>query len=136
MRTRTFIVGGFTAALLTLTGCPGPDDDGSTPVPTTSASSASAPATRPTTTRPAPSPTTPVTTAPTRTAPATTKPPTTPTTDPADDDPPPREADTDQTYYRNCTQMREDHPNGVGRNHPAYRSGLDRDDDGRACETN
>lgn len=39
-------------------------------------------------------------------------------------------------YYANCTAMRRDYPNGVRSGHPAYRSGLDRDRDGRACEVN
>ena len=36
--------------------------------------------------------------------------------------------------YRNCTELRRDHPNGVPRGHPAYRRRMDRDNDGRACE--
>ena len=36
--------------------------------------------------------------------------------------------------YRNCTALRLDHPSGVGREHCAYQSRMDRDNDGRACE--
>ena len=36
--------------------------------------------------------------------------------------------------YRNCTELRRDHPNGVPRGHPAYQQRMDRDNDGRACE--
>jgi micrococcal nuclease len=32
--------------------------------------------------------------------------------------------------------MRKDYPNGVGKDHSAYRLKLDRDRDGRACEIN
>ena len=38
-------------------------------------------------------------------------------------------------HYKNCTELRKDHPQGVSSDHPAYRSGLDRDKDGKACET-
>ena len=36
--------------------------------------------------------------------------------------------------YRNCTELRRDHPNGVPRGHCAYQQRMDRDNDGRACE--
>ena len=36
--------------------------------------------------------------------------------------------------YRNCTELRQDYPDGVRRGHPAYRSNMDRDNDGHACE--
>lgn len=36
--------------------------------------------------------------------------------------------------YRDCAALRKDHPKGVTKDHPAYRLGLDRDRDGRACE--
>ncbi len=36
--------------------------------------------------------------------------------------------------YRNCTELRRDHPNGVSRGHCAYQRRMDRDNDGRACE--
>lgn len=37
-------------------------------------------------------------------------------------------------YYKNCTLLREVYPDGVPSDHPAYRSGLDRDRDNWACE--
>jgi len=40
----------------------------------------------------------------------------------------------EETYYANCPALRKDHPSGVPKGHPAYRSGLDRDKDGWACE--
>ena len=36
--------------------------------------------------------------------------------------------------YANCTALRRDHPNGVGRGHCAYQPRMDRDKDGWACE--
>ena len=36
--------------------------------------------------------------------------------------------------YRNWTELRRDHHNGVPRGHPAYQRRMDRDNDGRACE--
>jgi hypothetical protein len=36
--------------------------------------------------------------------------------------------------YRNCSEMRQDFPNGVKSSHPAYKLKLDRDRDGVACE--
>ena len=36
--------------------------------------------------------------------------------------------------YKNCTELRKDHPNGVGADHPAYAPKHDRDKDGWACE--
>lgn len=36
--------------------------------------------------------------------------------------------------YRNCTELRRDHPRGVPRGHCAYQSRMDRDKDGWACE--
>lgn len=44
------------------------------------------------------------------------------------------EPEPEAAYYSNCTELRKDFPNGVRSIHPAYRSALDRDDDGRACE--
>lgn len=37
--------------------------------------------------------------------------------------------------YSNCTELRQDYPNGVKTGHPAYAGKLDRDHDGYACET-
>lgn len=36
--------------------------------------------------------------------------------------------------YANCGELRRDHPGGVAATHPAYRSKMDRDKDGWACE--
>lgn len=36
--------------------------------------------------------------------------------------------------YRNCAELRKDHPAGVPKDHCAYRSRMDRDQDGWACE--
>ncbi|MYF41188.1 MAG: DUF1524 domain-containing protein [Rhodothermaceae bacterium] len=36
--------------------------------------------------------------------------------------------------YSNCTALRRDHPGGVARGHCAYKSRMDRDKDGWACE--
>lgn len=45
-----------------------------------------------------------------------------------------RAAEPRPVSYANCTELRDDYPNGVRRGHPAYESKMDRDDDGRACE--
>lgn len=37
-------------------------------------------------------------------------------------------------YFKNCDLMRKKYPNGVSKNHPAYRATQDRDKDGWACE--
>jgi micrococcal nuclease len=39
-----------------------------------------------------------------------------------------------RTSFANCTELRRVYPNGVPVGHPAYRSAMDRDHDGRACE--
>jgi flagellar biosynthesis protein FliP len=36
--------------------------------------------------------------------------------------------------FKNCTEMRKVHPNGVPSTHPAYESKHDRDNDNHACE--
>ena len=36
--------------------------------------------------------------------------------------------------YKNCTELRKDHPDGVQRGHCAYQRKMDRDRDGHACE--
>ena len=36
--------------------------------------------------------------------------------------------------YKNCTELRKDHPRGVPKGHCAYQSSMDRDQDGWACE--
>ncbi|MHD0398747.1 thermonuclease family protein [Staphylococcus simulans] len=38
--------------------------------------------------------------------------------------------------YANCTELRKDYPEGVSKDHPAYRSKMDGDKDGWACEVN
>jgi hypothetical protein len=38
------------------------------------------------------------------------------------------------TYYANCAALRKVHPLGVAEGLPGYRAGLDRDQDGWACE--
>lgn len=41
----------------------------------------------------------------------------------------------DQAYYfKNCTELRKQYPNGVKKGHPAYAERLDRNLDGWACE--
>ncbi|MEG0077439.1 MAG: excalibur calcium-binding domain-containing protein, partial [Anaerorhabdus sp.] len=39
-----------------------------------------------------------------------------------------------QTNFANCTELKKVYPDGVGQDHPAYRSKMDRDKDGWACE--
>ena len=39
-----------------------------------------------------------------------------------------------QTNFANCTELRKVYPSGVSSSHPAYRSKMDRDKDGYACE--
>ncbi len=36
--------------------------------------------------------------------------------------------------YQNCTELRQDYPNGVASTHPAYEPKMDRDKDNWACE--
>lgn len=36
--------------------------------------------------------------------------------------------------FKNCSELRKVHPNGVPKEHPAYNSKMDRDNDGWACE--
>ena len=38
------------------------------------------------------------------------------------------------TDFKNCTALRQSHPGGVTRSHPAYKKKFDRDGDGHACE--
>ncbi|MXX62631.1 MAG: excalibur calcium-binding domain-containing protein [Holophagales bacterium] len=38
-------------------------------------------------------------------------------------------------HFQNCTELRRVHRDGVPRGHCAYRTELDRDNDGHACET-
>ncbi|WP_066315870.1 cell envelope integrity protein TolA [Bacillus sp. FJAT-29814] len=41
-----------------------------------------------------------------------------------------------QTSFANCTELNKVYPNGVASDHPAYKSRMDRDNDGYACERN
>lgn len=41
-----------------------------------------------------------------------------------------------QTSFANCTELNKIYPNGVASDHPAYKSKMDRDKDGYACERN
>lgn len=45
-----------------------------------------------------------------------------------------RTTSTPVKTYTNCTELRRDYPSGVPAGHRAYRNGLDRDNDGYACE--
>ena len=37
-------------------------------------------------------------------------------------------------YFKNCTELRKEYPNGVKKGHPAYSDKMDGDKDGFACE--
>ncbi|AXH99635.1 thermonuclease [Sporosarcina sp. PTS2304] len=39
-----------------------------------------------------------------------------------------------EEYFKNCTELRKNYPDGVKKGHPAYADRLDRNRDGRACE--
>ncbi|WAC56774.1 DUF1524 domain-containing protein [Gordonia sp. SL306] len=65
-------------------------------------------------------------------APAYTPPPT--TTQPVYVAPPPVADDSGSTYYRNCSAVRAAGAAPIQAGEPGYRSGLDRDGDGVACE--
>lgn len=79
-------------------------------------------------------------TAPPATAPPETAPPATPaptirraTATPAPTDAPAPAGSS--TYYKNCDEARAAGAAPINRGEPGYRSGLDRDDDGIACDT-
>ncbi|MDQ7903097.1 excalibur calcium-binding domain-containing protein [Phytohabitans sp. ZYX-F-186] len=57
-------------------------------------------------------------------APKTTKPPA-----------PPPEDEPDDVYYASCAEAKRDGAAPLYRGDPGYRSGLDRDGDGVACES-
>jgi micrococcal nuclease len=57
-----------------------------------------------------------------------------PKPEPAAPPPPAAESGGGDTYYRNCTHAREEGAAPLHRGDPGYRSGLDRDNDGVACE--
>jgi endonuclease YncB( thermonuclease family) len=44
------------------------------------------------------------------------------------------ESETGSGAFRNCTELREVHPDGVAEGHPAYTLQMDGDRDGMACE--
>jgi hypothetical protein len=69
------------------------------------------------------------------TAPLATDPPATdpPATDPPATDPP--ATNPPAVYYANCTAVRDAGAAPIYRGEPGYRSGLDRDNDGIACDT-
>ena len=45
-----------------------------------------------------------------------------------------RERDKKCGPYKNCTELRKDHPKGIIRDHCAYQRKMDLDNDGHACE--
>ncbi|MDT3443592.1 excalibur calcium-binding domain-containing protein [Pseudofrankia sp. BMG5.37] len=155
-------VGGFVALILfascvaAIGGAGTADSDPSPrPVVATAATSTTplatgttSPATTPATTNPA---TTPTTTAPAvavtdpagatsppgqvdppRTQQAPPPPPPAPATTAA---PPPADPDPVDVYYANCAEARAAGAAPLHRGEPGYRSGLDRDNDGTACDT-
>ena len=86
----------------------------------------SAPTTAPPTTAP-PTTAAPVTAPPTTAPPATSPPPTAP--------PPTSPPATSGVYYANCDEARAAGAAPIRRGEPGYRSALDRDDDGIACDS-
>jgi len=106
----------YETVLATLTGTPAP-----TTVPTTEATTTAPPPTEPPTT-PAP------------TAPPTTAAPPPPTTQPPVTSPPTTSAPAAAPYYANCAAAKAAGAAPLYRGQPGYRSGLDRDNDGIACE--
>lgn len=121
------------ALLATLTACGGTEPT-SDPVPTIGTSDA----TTTTDTTPPPTTTT-TTTAPPPIAPATEVPDVAPPpVEPAPYTPPPVQpppAEPAAAYYANCDEARAAGAAPLHRGDPGYRSGLDRDDDGVACES-
>ncbi|WP_433213354.1 excalibur calcium-binding domain-containing protein [Dactylosporangium sp. CS-047395] len=49
--------------------------------------------------------------------------------------PPPAETEDNDVYYKNCTEAKKAGAAPLYRGEPGYRSALDRDGDGVACET-
>jgi hypothetical protein len=68
----------------------------------------------------------------TTSAPQTSAPPPVEEPPPAE---PTEEDEPEDVYYANCTEARAAGAAPLRRGEPGYRSGLDRDDDGVACET-
>jgi hypothetical protein len=120
------------ALLATLTACGGTEPR-SDPIPTIETSDT-------TTADPTPAPTTSTTTStatttPPPAAPATEVPDVAPApVEPTPYTPPPAEPPP-AVYYANCSEARAAGAAPLHRGDPGYRSGLDRDDDGVACET-
>jgi len=58
---------------------------------------------------------------------------------PAEDEPEPApevaDEPAEEAYYQNCAEVRAAGAAPIRRGEPGYRAGLDRDDDGFACET-
>lgn len=71
--------------------------------------------------------------APTTKPPVSKKPPAPKTTKPKP--PPPPDDEPDDVYYANCAEVRAAGAAPLHRGEPGYRSGLDRDGDGVACES-
>ncbi|MGI8537711.1 MAG: excalibur calcium-binding domain-containing protein [Mycobacteriales bacterium] len=129
-------------ALLILSACGGsetePTESEPTPSATERTSSPSAspsrsPSPKPTATSPSPAPS-PTPTPPPRpspTAPRTQAPPPAPRTQA----PPPTKAPTAGASYANCSEVKAAGAAPLRRGEPGYRAGLDRDNDGVACET-
>lgn len=114
------------AVLAALTACdgtpPASDPNPTIETPDTTSSVTPPPPTTTTTTTPPPPP-------PTTEVPAVVQP--APYTPPPVEPPPPAPVDV---YYANCTEARAAGAAPLHRGDPGYRSGLDRDDDGVACE--
>jgi len=122
------------AVLAALTACGGtaPESDPSPTIETsdtTSSATTPPPTTTTTTTTTTPPPAPPTTEVPDVVPPPVQPPPYTP---PPAQPPPPAPADV---YYANCAEARAAGAAPLHRGEPGYRSGLDRDDDGVACET-
>lgn len=125
--------------LAALTAC-GATEPKSVPIPTIETSDTTTTDTTPpttTTTTPPPTTTTPLpaTEVPEVAPPPPVQPPPVqppPYTPPPAQPPPAAPADV---YYANCTEARAAGAAPLYRGEPGYRSGLDRDDDGVACET-
>jgi hypothetical protein len=119
------------ALLATLTACGG-TDPGSDPVPTIETSDSTdttpSPTTAPTTT----TTTTPPPAAPAAEVPDVAPPPVQPAPYTPPPEPPP--AAPAEAHYANCAEARAAGAAPLHRGDPGYRSGLDRDGDGVACE--
>jgi hypothetical protein len=122
------------AILLTAATACGSTEPESVPIPTIGTSDTT---TTDTTPPPTTTTTTTSTTPPPPAAPATEVPDVAPPAQPAPYTPPvqPPPAAPAEAYYANCSEARAAGAAPLHRGEPGYRSGLDRDDDGVACET-